>query len=602
MVEKSEANIKPISSYSVLKQLWDIARNYKVWIIISIFTSLISAICNISQVYIINQMVNGSINGQDMNKFFKLIGIIIAITVIWVTCKYLTKYTSGYYSTYIIVDLKKSFTKHIEKIPVSCIEKKHTGDIISRFVNDVQTIESFISRDLLDLMYLPCIFFASLIFMINISIKLVLACFFITPFAVYLSNYISQPIKKRSREYHMQLGNANNIVHDITYGISIIKSFNLENSLYKKYKKLLAIVLDNAISIEKIKAYMLPVIVSTFGLPQIICLIYGGILSMRGEISPGDLVSYTLLLKYIINPVSRLPRFIADFKNLLGAEERILEIMNIDIEREDGDKIEISKDENTAIEFKDVTFKYDNSKTVLDNLNFKLEQGKITALIGPSGGGKSTIVDLLCGFYELDKGKIFYFGRDMRELSLKEIRKKISIVSQDTYLFPDSIEANIKYGKQNASREEVIKAAKEANAHEFILEMENGYDTLIGENGIKLSGGQRQRIAIARAMLKNSEILLLDEPTSALDNFSEAQVQKAIENITRNHTVLIIAHRLTTIKNADIVLVLNNGQIQEKGTHNSLMKKGGMYKELYLKQFSFKDDNSLNGKEGERIS
>ena len=588
-----------LSSWNILKRFLTYAKPYKLWAILIAFTALISAMCNIFQVYIINKMVNGSIEGE-LSGFFRLIVIILVITVVWLTSKYTMKYASGYYSTYMILDLKKSFTKHVEGIPVSELEKKHTGDIISRFTNDLQTIERFLVRDFIDSLYLPFIFIGALTFMMLISIKLVIACFLLVPIAVYLSNKMSKPIKKQSREYYKQLGTTNNLVHDITGGISIIKAFNLQNRLLKKYRDALDITLKNAINIEKIRAHISPIIVMTYELPYMICLIYGGIMSIRGEISPGDLISYTFLLKYIINPVSTLPQIITNFKNLIGAGERIFDIMDIPLERVNG--IKLDKTTNKVIEFKNVSFEYEETKTVLNNLSFTIEKGKTIAIIGPSGGGKSSIINILCGFYESNNGEIFYFGKDIKTINLKELRKRVALVSQDTYLFPDSIEENIRYGNEKATKEEVIGAAKAANAHDFILEMEEGYKTIVGERGVKLSGGQKQRIAIARAMLKNADILLLDEPTSALDNFSELQVQEALDNIKKEHTVLIIAHRLSTIKNADMVLVLDEGHIVENGTHEDLMEKGGLYKQLYLKQFAFNNsDNLIKEEKGAEI-
>jgi ABC-type multidrug transport system fused ATPase/permease subunit len=587
-MEKDKASNE---SFQVIKRLWHFIKPYSFLVFVTIISSIVSAICNVWQINIVKKMVDGALGGES-NKLIALVIEVGVITVIWVSSKYITRYAAGKYGNNAMLDIKKSFSSRLERMPVSEVEKRHSGDIISRFTNDIQTVEGFIINDFMNLIYIPFLFLCAFAFMFSANWKLLVVSFCITPASAYLFNRLSKPIKKYSKEYHEKLASANSVVMDTTGGIGILKAFNLQKPLFEKYDNALLEVLKAALKMEKQRAYMLPVIIVTQELPYIICVVYGGFLAIKGQISIGNIIAFTQLLRYLIDPCVMLPQLLGNMKSASGAASRVFELMDTPIEREEGKAF--GENDEIALEFDKVTFQYNSSKAVLDGLSFKLPKGKTIAIVGPSGGGKSTIVNLLCGFYDLTKGNIRYFGKDIKQWKLGAIRDTVALVSQDTYLFPDSIEANIKYGKKEASREEVIAAAKAANAHEFIMEMENGYDTLVGERGSKLSGGQKQRIAIARAMLRNAKILLLDEPTSALDNQSEAFVQEALDNITKDRSVLIIAHRLSTIKQADIVYVLDNGQMLESGTHDELIEKGGLYKQLYLKQFAFQEENKLS--------
>lgn len=517
-------------SFNVIKRLWHFVKPYSFLVLVTIVSSIVSALCNVWQINVVRVMIDSAVEGES-NILISLVMEVCIITVIWVSSKYITRYAAGKYGNNAMFDIKKSFSTRMEKMSVSEVEKRHSGDIISRFTNDIQTIEGFIINDFVNLLYIPFLFLCAFSFMLLINWKLLVVSFCITPISAYLSNKLSSPIKKYSKEYHEKLASANSVVLDTTGGMGILKAFNLQKPLYKKYDNALLEVLRTALKIEKQRAYLLPVIIVTQELPYIICVVYGGLLAIKGEITIGSIISFTQLLRYLIDPCVMLPQLLGNMKSAIGAGSRVFELMDTPIERGDGKDFE--KNDEIALEFDNVAFQYNSSKVVLDELSFKLPKGKTIAIVGPSGGGKSTIINLLCGFYDLAKGNIRYFGRDMKEWKLGTIRDTVALVSQDTYLFPDSIEANIKYGKQDAIREEVIAAAKAANAHDFIMETENGYDTFIGERGIKLSGGQKQRLAIARAMLKDAKILLLDEPTSALDNHSEALVQEALDNITR---------------------------------------------------------------------
>ena len=323
---------------------------------------------------------------------------------------------------------------------------------------------------------------------------------------------------------------------------------------------------------------------------NVFILIAGGLFLYSGRISFGDYSTFIVSVNLFINPVTTLIGFMEQFQNGVSGFKRFVEIMEEEPEK-DSENAEILSDVNGEIEFKNVSFSYDTTKEVLDNVNLKIEKGRKLALVGPSGGGKTTICHLLPNFYKLEEncGDILIDGKNTKNLTLESVRKNIGIVQQDVFLFAGTIRDNILYGTPDASEEEIIEAAKKANIHDYILTLKNGYDTEIGERGVKLSGGQKQRISIARVFLKNPAILILDEATSALDNTTEVHIQEALDELCKGRTTLVVAHRLSTIRNADEIVVVINGKISERGTHEELIEKGGTYKDLYALQFRDND-------------
>jgi ABC-type multidrug transport system fused ATPase/permease subunit len=313
--------------------------------------------------------------------------------------------------------------------------------------------------------------------------------------------------------------------------------------------------------------------------------LYGGYLAFKGEISVGSVVAANVLVWQIFLPVEQFLAFLRQMRETIPAIERLFEILDQPAERVGERAFEVQT-EAAPIEFKDVAFGYDDENKILDDLSFQVPQGETVALVGTSGSGKSTVFKLLCGFYEPQEGRIRVCGNDLAHCSPADVRARVSFVAQDTYLFPTTIAENIGYGRPGATRDEIAAAAKVANAHDFIIEQPEGYDTQVGERGAKLSGGQRQRIALARAILKDAPILLLDEPTSALDTQSETLVQEALDRLMEGKSVLVVAHRLSTIRDADRVLVLDRGTIVESGAHEQLMQADTLYKRLYLRQAS----------------
>jgi len=319
---------------------------------------------------------------------------------------------------------------------------------------------------------------------------------------------------------------------------------------------------------------------------NVVVLGFGGYFVYKGELGVIDLSTYFLYVAYFMQPIRRLTSFVEQYQSGMSGFKRFVELMDTKPDIVDSDNAREFKDVQGEIEFKNATFKYEGSEEILSNINLKIEKGKTLALVGPSGGGKTTICHLIPRFYELNKGKITIDGEDIKEITLKSLRKNIGIVQQDVFLFTGTIKDNILYGNPEANDDEVIEAAKNANIHDFIISLPEGYETYVGERGVKLSGGQKQRISIARVFLKNPPILILDEATSALDNTSELIIQKSLEKLSKGRTSIIVAHRLSTVKNADEIVVLTNKGIVEKGAHKELINSGEIYARLYNSQFN----------------
>jgi ABC-type multidrug transport system fused ATPase/permease subunit len=396
-------------------------------------------------------------------------------------------------------------------------------------------------------------------------------------------------MRKYFRESSINVGKANSVAYDAYEGISIIKSFNIQNLFYKRFTDFIDISYLNRVKAAG-RLKFIPVFnIIIWLFPYITCLIYGSYLTINKEISIGQLLAFFYLINNIVGPVSSTPNIYSSVRNSMGTAQRFFEILDGPAERSGGSNFDIHGSEMCA-RFKYVSFSYDgdevNRKEILHNLCFDLKKGSKTALVGKSGCGKSTTLKLLMGYYDNFQGEIELFGRNIKDWSIEGIRSKISYVSQDTFLFPLSIYENIRLGKTNATRVEVEKAAKYANAHEFIMQFPNGYDTEVGERGIRLSGGQKQRISLARAFLRNAPIIILDEPTSALDNQSESLVMEAVHRLISDRSLIVVTHRLSFIKDADNILVLDNGKIAESGTHEQLISKGNLYSELYNRQIN----------------
>ncbi len=561
------------------------------YLVVAALNTLISLIFG----YIINESV-GSVIDNKSSVLSALILQTVVIVTAGVFLKYLGTYLFGTFRSCVMSEVREHAVGHIQKLPLSFMDHFHSGDLISRFSNDLDTVQKFIGDRLFQLMIDFIAVVLTAVYLASINLKLFVVSLSIMPPILVLSTFVSRPMGKYFKEASAAVGRANALAADSYGGLPIIKAYGLEGLFLSRFEEFIKTSIKfNSKSLHRLK--FMPIFnILLWSAPFTICLIYGAILSMNGEISPGQIPAFVYLLNNIVWPVAAIPRTVADFQQSAGTARRFFEIMDMKPEREDGMDFGAS-DSEEYIRFCDVTFSYEKGKLsdeanvvkergvpFLNGLSFSVRKGCKVALVGASGCGKSTVLKLIVGFYENELGTIDLFGHDLRKWSLHALREKISYVSQDTFLYPASIRDNIAMGRLNASEEEILQAASAANALDFILELPEGMDTLVGERGIMLSGGQRQRLALARAFLQNSSIILLDEPTSALDTISEAQVQESLNRILEGRTVIIVTHRFSTIKDVDEIMVMEQGRITERGTHQQLMNNVGLYTQLYNRQ------------------
>jgi ABC-type multidrug transport system fused ATPase/permease subunit len=471
------------------------------------------------------------------------------------------------------------------------MEGRHTGDLVSRLTNDTALLQTFFIQHFANLFYLPVVFAGALVMLLLTSWKLILSSLILLPVGIAVTALLSRPIRPLSERLQEQVGRVNAIAQDAIGGISILRAFHMGRAFFQSYKLALDESVKQSLRLEKRKAAMAPISLLLLSTPIILVIVVGGYLIGQGELTAGNIILFLYLLSFILQPISMMPLLFVQIGEALGAAQRLLEVLELPVEKLQTEAAELAgsaggTDETVIARFDRVSFAYGGGSNVLDEVSFQLKSGETLAIVGPSGGGKSTLLKLLCGFYEASsvEGRIELFGRPLLDWPLDELRARIAVVMQDTYLFPVPVAENIGYGRAGASMEAIVEAAKAAQAHDFIMKLPQGYGTETGERGGRLSGGQKQRIAIARALLKDAPLLLLDEPTSALDSQSEANLQEALERIMAGRTVLVIAHRLSTVRRADRILVLDQGRIAESGTHEELLHQNGLYRKWVLMQ------------------
>ncbi|SKA88089.1 ATP-binding cassette, subfamily B [Caloramator quimbayensis] len=534
---------------------------------------------------ITRKLINNIIPSKNISLIFQ-IGILLLILYI---LRMLFEYIVGYYGHVLGVrmeyDMRKEMFTHIQSLPISYFDNTKTGQIMSRIVNDLNEISELAHHGPEDIFISTLMIVGSFFLLLNINIKLTIIVFTIIPFMVYFTVVYNSKMRKNFRRIRESLADVNSRLEDSLSGIRVVKSFTNEEYEIDKFD-------ENNNEFKCLRTKSVKYIGILHGginffsnISTLLALIAGGYFVAKGEISVGDLVAYLIYIGQFLQPVKRIAQFVEQYQRGMAGFKRFYEIMNIKPDIFDKENAVEIENVSGKVEFKNVSFSYNDKTTVLKNINLTVMEGECIAVVGPSGAGKTTLCSLIPRFYDVDSGNIYVDGIDIKDIRIKSLRQNIGVVQQDVFLFAGTIRDNILYGRLDATEEEVIRAAKAANAHEFIMELEDGYDTYIGERGVKLSGGQKQRISIARMFLKNPPILILDEATSSLDNQSELIIQKSIEELSKGRTTFIIAHRLATIKNAKRIIVLTENGIEEEGTHRELMNKKGIYYELYKTQF-----------------
>lgn len=527
-----------------------------------------------------------------MNKFelltielvFKISFIFIILKIMEIIASYFMTSMGHIMGAKIETDMRSDLYNHLQRMSHNFYNDTKIGVVMSRMTNDLFDITEFAHHCPEEYFIGSLKILISFIILININITMTMLIYIMIPIMIICASKYNRKMRSAQKEQRVHTGHLNSSIEDSLLGIRVVKSFANENMEIEKFEKE-----NNKFFGIKKKFYKSMAGFSTVtkafdGIMYLILILTGGIFMMKGKINPGDLIAYTMYVTSLLATVRRIVEFTEQFQKGMTGIERFTEVMNIEPDIKDRkDAIELSGVKG-KIEFKNVDFKYEHDTDyILKKFNLEINPGQNIAIVGPSGAGKTTICNLIPRFYDVNSGQILVENNDVRDLKLDSLRNNIGIVQQDVYLFSGTVLDNIRYGKPDASDEEVLNASRLAGADEFIMELPDGFDTFVGERGVKLSGGQKQRISIARVFLKNPPILILDEATSALDNKSEQIVQTSLEKLAKGRTTVTIAHRLTTVQNADEIIVMTSDGIIERGTHKALMEKEGYYYNLYTK-------------------
>jgi subfamily B ATP-binding cassette protein MsbA len=511
---------------------------------------------------------------------------VIVIAVLDAVCSYVEKYVTTSVGQWVTHDLRRILYAHIQRLSLSFHDQKQTGDLISRVTSDIESIQSFIVSGLLGVL-INCITLVGMIgvmFYSNWRFTLI-ALSVAPPLAVVVYTY-TRKIKKASREVRKKEGEIVSTIQEVLSSIRVVRAFAREDYEQQRLETQSLEGVEVALRARSLKAKLTPIVDIIVAFGTCLVLWFGARMVLAGSLDPGMLVVFILYLKKMYKPMQELSKMTDSFSKASVGYERIREVLATEREVKDRPGARVAPRFQGEIEFEAVDFAYDPDRPILKNVSFQIKPGQVAALVGPTGAGKSSIIGLIPRFYDPNAGTIKIDGVDVRAYTQKSLRQQISFVLQDTVLFHGPIWENIAYGKPEATRSEILKAAEIANAHEFIEQMPEGYDSIVGERGMTLSGGQRQRIAIARAVIRNTPILILDEPSSGLDAGSEKLVFEALDRLMEGKTSIVIAHRLSTIRNANVIFVVEDGEIKERGTHEQLMQTGGIYSQLHEMQFA----------------
>lgn len=585
-INKDEQTLKR-SKIEIIKRLFIYLKPHKAKTAIVILLMIFVMMCSIINPYLLQIAIDKHVENRNI-KGLLVIGIVLLIlnAFAWILSKIRWKMISEVTNT-VLVDIRKELYSHIQDLSFDFFDSRPVGKILARVVGDVNALKNLFNQSIQTVipegLSLICVCIAMMI----MNFKLAVACMTLLPILAVSMFYIETKSRERWNDFRSKRSNLNGFTHENFSGIKVVQAFAKEYDREKAYKEMVRKEKDAFLKAIKLNDLFWPLVELSWGVGTLIVFAVGYRLVISGEIQVGKLIAFSMYTGMFWRPITNLSSFYNTMITNFAAADRIFDILDIkpDIENMP-EAIDIGRISG-EVEFKDVSFAYNNSSEVLSKVNFKVNKGERVALVGATGAGKTTIISLLSRFYDPSSGKILVDGKDIKNVDLESYRSQMGIMLQDTFLFSTSIMENIRYGRLDATDEEVIEAAKAVNAHDFIMRMEKGYETEVNERGSRLSLGQRQLVSFARALLANPRILILDEATSNIDTETEKLVQEGIEKLLQGRTSFVIAHRLSTIRDCDKIMVVENGGISEIGNHEELLAKGGIYYNLYMAQYRF---------------
>lgn len=529
--------------------------------------------------------VSNSGGGIDFDAIFRTLTILASLYIISSIFSFIQTFITSDISQKVSYNLRKSISEKINKLPLNYYDRKTNGEVLSRVTNDIDAISQNLNQILSQMITASTTLIGVLIMMLSISVTMTLVSLIVIPLSLVMIMFVVKKSQKHFRAQQEYLGHTNGHIEEMYSGHNIMKAFNGEEKAIEEFDKLSDTLYNSAWKSQFLSGMMMPIMTFIGNLGYVIVAIMGGFLAIRNKIQVGDILAFIQYVRSFMQPIAQTAQIANVMQQTAAAAERVFEFLEEEEVVEDVKDPISTEGIEGAVEFEHVRFGYNEDKIIINDFSINIKPGQKVAIVGPTGAGKTTIVKLLMRFYELNGGKIFIDGHDYRDFTRNDLRKVFGMVLQDTWLFNGTIMENIRYGRLDASDEEVIEAAKLAHAHHFIKTLADGYNMEINEEADNISQGQKQLLTIARAILSDPKILILDEATSSVDTRTEVLIQQAMENLMEGRTSFIIAHRLSTIKNADVILVMKDGDIVEQGNHEELLKSKGFYSELYNSQF-----------------